>query len=90
MPIPAPQSRSPSGPTYTQLGSASAGRGMWTQWPQGHHPESLASGSVPVTSAAVVHAGQQPHELNDMLQILGQTEQGPTFEDLSMFNSYQE
>jgi hypothetical protein len=28
--------------------------------------------------------------LNDMLQILGQTEQGPTFEDLSMFNSYQE
>lgn len=88
-----PQSRSPSGPTYTQLGSASGSRGMWTQWPQGHHPDVLTSGSVPVTSAAAVvsgHSGQQPHELNDMLQILGQTEQGPTFEDLSMFNSYQE
>ena len=81
-----PQSRSPSGPTYTQLGSTSASRGMWTQWGQTAHPDSL---SVPVTSASSVHP-QQPQELSDMLQILGQAEQGPSFEDLSMFNQYQE
>jgi len=81
------QSRSPSGPTYTQLGSGTASRGMWTQWGQAGHHSDLTP-SVPVTSGPG-HA-QQPQELSDMLQILGQAEQGPTFEDLNMFNSYQE
>ncbi|KAI1301497.1 Aryl hydrocarbon receptor nuclear translocator -like protein [Halotydeus destructor] len=95
-----PSARSPSGPTYTQLGSGPPPpRGMWCQW-QGNPP---TEPPVSVTSAGPVpppptintqppgsnpgHPGQP--ELSDMLQMLGQQE-GNSFEDLSMFNSFQE
>jgi len=94
-----PPSRSPSGPTYTQLNSAPGSRGMWGQWHNNAGPE------APTTSASVVShpsthgnasAGNhgtggphQPQELSDMLQMLGQSE--PTsFEELSMFNTFTE
>lgn len=120
-----PASRSPSGPTYTQLGSAPPPRGMlanaatvfyytnlnmvihtagmWGGWqgnpPQEGQPVSTTAGPVPPVSAnsappGAAPQGQQPghppqHELTDMLQMLGQPE-GNSFEDLSMFNSFQE
>ncbi|KAG1683816.1 Aryl hydrocarbon receptor nuclear translocator [Nymphon striatum] len=83
--------RSPSGPTYTQLGSASSTRGMW-----GHNWPGNQSGAQPQGTthpAAHQHPGnQQPgqqQEFSDMLQMLDQSG-GASFEDLSMFNSFTE
>ncbi|XP_076355594.1 aryl hydrocarbon receptor nuclear translocator homolog isoform X2 [Tachypleus tridentatus] len=85
-----PPSRSPSGPTYTQLGAAPGSRGMWTQW------QGSAASETPVSSAAGSHppgpgsgSGAPQQELSDMLQMLDQS--GTTsFEDLSMFNTFSE
>lgn len=83
-------SRSPSGPTYTQLGSVPPRSGVWGQWQAG------APGDSQPTSAPVSAAGppgqpgaQHPQELSEMLQMLGQSEPA-AFEDLSMFNSFPE
>ena len=95
---PAPTSRSPSGPTYTQLGSSTVPRGMWCQWQGSSGTTDGQPPNIPVTSAgqptgpsASVHPGPHPpqQELSDMLQILNQSEQA-SFEDLSMFNSFTE
>ncbi|XP_054160302.1 aryl hydrocarbon receptor nuclear translocator homolog isoform X2 [Oppia nitens] len=94
-----PPSRSPSGPTYTQLNSAPGSRGMWGQWHNNGAPDapttSASSVSHPPThgNPSVANHGpggpHQPQELSDMLQMLGQSE--PTsFEDLSMFNTFTE
>jgi hypothetical protein len=97
-----PPSRSPSGPTYTQLGATPGTRGMWGQWPNSSapdntptsggssvsHPSSHVNTGGPHPSGAP-HPPHQPQELSDMLQMLGQSE--PTsFEDLSMFNTFTE
>ncbi|XP_076331733.1 aryl hydrocarbon receptor nuclear translocator homolog isoform X2 [Tachypleus tridentatus] len=87
-----PPSRSPSGPTYTQLSSAPGSRvGMWTQWQGG------APSETPVSSTGGSHApgpgsgsgAPQQQELTDMLQMLDQSGTA-TFEDLSMFNTFSE
>ncbi|KAJ1521143.1 hypothetical protein ONE63_002838 [Megalurothrips usitatus] len=93
-------SRSPGGPTYTQLsGGARAGAlatpsyhtpsvasnaGMWT-WP-GAGQTTEAGGPVASAGAAVQGAAPQQHELTDMLQMLDQTG-AASFEDLNMFNT---
>ncbi|XP_023218888.1 aryl hydrocarbon receptor nuclear translocator homolog isoform X3 [Centruroides vittatus] len=85
-----PATRSPSGPTYTQLGSTPGSRSLWGQW-QGAPTETSASSSG--ASHQATHGsggnGPQQQELTDMLQMLDQT--GATsFEDLSMFNTFSE
>ncbi|KAJ6220909.1 hypothetical protein RDWZM_006721 [Blomia tropicalis] len=82
-------SRSPSGPTYTQLGTTPA-RGMWPQW---HTPSVSDQQQSMAGNAGISHQQQQqqqsqPQEM-DMLQMLGQQDQA-TFEDLNMFNSFNE
>ncbi|RWS30892.1 aryl hydrocarbon receptor nuclear translocator-like isoform X1 [Leptotrombidium deliense] len=99
-----PPSRSPSGPTYTQLNTAPGPRGMWGQWqgnPGTEPPVTSATGAPPAnpshpqnhansTSGAHNSGGAHPQpELSDMLQMLGQSETA-SFEDLSMFNSFSE
>ncbi|XP_035220110.1 aryl hydrocarbon receptor nuclear translocator homolog isoform X2 [Stegodyphus dumicola] len=84
--------RSPSGPTYTQLGSAPGPRGIWGQWqgpgtPDGP-PSSTAAGSHPQTHGGSSSQPQQ-QELTDMLQMLDQGG-ASSFEDLSMFNTFPE
>lgn len=96
-----PPSRSPSGPTYTQLNSAVGNRGMWGQWQGTATPETPVSSAPSAQQTGPPNHPQNhvnsntsgPHppqqELSDMLQMLGQTE--PTsFEDLSMFNTFTE
>lgn len=63
---------------------------MWNQW-QGPTGE-VQSSSVPIPNVQqVTHhaAGQHPQELSEMLQMLGHSEQ-PSYEDISMFNSFPE
>jgi aryl hydrocarbon receptor nuclear translocator len=88
-----PASRSPSGPTYTQLNSAPAPRGMWGNWqspagPPTEPPVSTALTGVPPVSVNSAAPGPPQQELSEMLQMLGQPE--GNFEDLNMFNNYQE
>lgn len=76
-------SRSPSGPTYTQLAPGGAGRpGLWGQWQPGEAPPPGAGGAPPPPPA-------QQQELSDMLQMLDQSGTA-SFEELSMFNSFPE
>ncbi|GIY11218.1 aryl hydrocarbon receptor nuclear translocator homolog [Caerostris darwini] len=84
--------RSPSGPTYTQLSSASGPRGMWGQWqgpgtPDGP-PSSTATGNHSQTHGGT-GSGPQQQELSDMLQMLDQSG-ASSFEELSMFNTFPE
>lgn len=74
-------SRSPSGPTYTQLApGGGAGRpGLWGQWQPGEAPPAPGGGGAPA----------QQQELSDMLQMLDQSGTA-SFEELSMFNSFPE
>ena len=85
-------SRSPSGPTYTQLGSVPPRPGVWGQWQPGAPGESQPT-SAPVSASgpAGQPGTQHPQELlsSEMLQMLGQSEPA-SFEDLSMFNSFPE
>ncbi|XP_075744965.1 aryl hydrocarbon receptor nuclear translocator homolog tgo isoform X1 [Rhipicephalus microplus] len=76
-------SRSPSGPTYTQLAPGGAARpGLWGQWQPGEAPPPGAGGAPPPPPA-------QQQELSDMLQMLDQSGTA-SFEELSMFNSFPE
>ncbi|XP_064459399.1 aryl hydrocarbon receptor nuclear translocator homolog isoform X1 [Ornithodoros turicata] len=99
-----PPSRSPSGPTYTQLGSTPSARGMWGQWQGGGQQasESPASSSAGPGGAGGGPGGHAPplpggsgnpsqpqQELSDMLQMLDQSGTA-SFEELSMFNSFSE
>ncbi|RWS10827.1 aryl hydrocarbon receptor nuclear translocator-like isoform X1 [Dinothrombium tinctorium] len=98
-----PPSRSPSGPTYTQLNTAPGARGMWGQWQGNAATDPPVSSANPPptnanhpqnhansTSGAHGSGGTHPQpELSDMLQMLGQSETA-SFEDLSMFNSFSE
>lgn len=82
-----PSPRSP-GPTYTQLGGGArapttAAAYQWA-W-QGQASQGSDSGG-PGSSAAGPPQQAQPHELNDMLQMLDQTG-GAAFEDLQIFNT---
>ncbi|GIY27129.1 aryl hydrocarbon receptor nuclear translocator homolog [Caerostris extrusa] len=84
--------RSPSGPTYTQLSSASGPRGMWGQWqgpgtPDGP-PSSTTTGNHSQTHGGT-GSGPQQQELSDMLQMLDQSG-ASSFEELSMFNTFPE
>lgn len=89
-------SRSPSGPTYTQLGTTPA-RGMWPQW---HAPPGADSQQQQQQQAMQQQANSQQQQQQqqgmpqqqemDMLQMLGQPDQSSAFEDLSMFNSFNE
>ncbi|XP_054716036.1 aryl hydrocarbon receptor nuclear translocator homolog isoform X3 [Uloborus diversus] len=84
--------RSPSGPTYTQLGSAPGPRGIWGQWqgpgtPDGP-PSSTTAGPHPQSHGPGGN-GPQQQELSDMLQMLDQGG-ASSFEELSMFNTFPE
>ncbi|XP_071034655.1 aryl hydrocarbon receptor nuclear translocator homolog isoform X4 [Parasteatoda tepidariorum] len=84
--------RSPSGPTYTQLGSTPGPRGIWGHWQSQGTPEgpssSTSSGSHPQAHGAP-GSGPQQQELSDMLQMLDQSG-ASSFEELSMFNTFPE
>lgn len=83
--------RSPSGPTYTQLGAAPGPRGIWGQWQGPGTPDG------PPSSTAASHpqphgpggTGPQQQEISDMLQMLDQGG-ASSFEELSMFNTFTE
>lgn len=92
-----PSSRSPSGPTYTQLGSTPGSRGLWGQW-QGPGASDSPSQTAPGGPGGGGSQGgggpqgpSQPpqQELSDMLQMLDQSGTA-SFEELSMFNSFSE
>ncbi|KAM7311624.1 aryl hydrocarbon receptor nuclear translocator homolog isoform X1 [Ixodes scapularis] len=90
-----PSSRSPSGPTYTQLGSAPGARGLWGQWQgpgasESPAPPSGGGGGGSGGGPQPVQPSQPPQqELSDMLQMLDQSGTA-SFEELSMFNSFSE
>jgi len=91
MTSPAPASRSPSGPTYTQLSSGTAtARGSWCQWQGNAENQSVPPTAIPVTSSAAAPGHLPQQEIPDMLQMLGQPEVTPGFEDLSMFNNFEQ
>ncbi|KAG5684802.1 hypothetical protein PVAND_014015 [Polypedilum vanderplanki] len=84
-------SRSPSGPTYTQLSSGIQSRPAYNattttqQAPQpGYYGWPHAEGSAPHPSVPTGQHPQQGQELSDMLQMLGDQSGPATFEDLNI------